>query len=113
MPNSASISRSIGKVMSTPAKASSWMCRPWVTACSATLAPLVELIGRHVLAADRIHGDDTTVPVLAKSKTVTGRLWTYVRDDRPFGGRDPPAAVFFYSRDRAGDHPERHLTGYA
>src|ERR1700680_2098589 len=54
----------------------------WVGACSATLAPLVELIRRHVLAADRIHGDDTTVPVLAKNKTVTGRLWTYVRDDR-------------------------------
>jgi transposase len=53
------------------------------------------------------------VPVLAKGKTVTGRLWTYVRDDRPFSGRAPPAAVFFYSRDRAGDHPERHLAGYA
>jgi hypothetical protein len=60
-----------------------------------------------------VHGDDTPVPVLAKGKTVTGRLWTYVRDDRPFGGRAPPAAVFFYSRDRAGDHPERHLAGYA
>src|ERR1700760_2126476 len=77
----------------------------WVGACSATLAPLVELICRHVLAADRIHGDDTTVPVLAKNKTVTGRLWTYVRDDRPFGGSDPPAVMFFYSRDRGGEHP--------
>ena len=48
-----------------------------------------------------------------KARRRTGRLWTYVRDDRPFGGRDPPAAVFFYSRDRAGDHPERHLNGYA
>src|ERR1700726_3270987 len=85
----------------------------WVGACSATLAPLVELIGRHVLAADRIHGDDTTVPVLAKNKTVTGRLWTYVRDDRPFGGSDPPAAMFFYSRDRGGEHPRRHLSGWA
>jgi len=84
----------------------------WVGACSATLAPLVELIGRHVLAADRIHGDDTTVPVLAKSKTVTGRLWTYVRDDRPCGGSDPPAAMFFYSRDRGGEHPRRHLSGW-
>src|SRR6266481_3249432 len=80
--------------------------------CSATLAPLVELIRRHVLAADRIHGDDTTVPVLAKNKTVTGRLWTYVRDDRPFGGSDPPAAMFFYSRDRGGEHPRRHLSGW-
>jgi transposase len=84
----------------------------WVGACSATLAPLVELIRRHVLAADRIHGDDTTVPVLAKNKTVTGRLWTYVRDDRPCGGSDPPAAMFFYSRDRGGEHPRRHLSGW-
>src|SRR5437763_94242 len=85
----------------------------WVGACCATLMPLIELIGHHVLLADRLHGDDTTVPVLAKNKTVTGRLWTYVRDDRPFGGHDPPAAVFFYSRNRAGNHPEGHLTGYA
>src|SRR5437763_12515535 len=84
----------------------------WVGACSAALAPLVELIRRHVLAADRIHGDDTTVPVLAHNKTVTGRLWTYVRDDRPFGGTDPPAAMFFYSRDRGGEHPRRHLSGW-
>src|SRR5262249_26304727 len=61
---------------------------------------------------ERIHGDDTTVPVLAKSHCRTGRIWTYVRDDRPFGGADPPAAVFFYSPDRAGIHPERHLAGY-
>src|SRR6202051_64548 len=54
-----------------------------------------------------------TVPVLAKVKTRTGRIWTYVRDDRPFGGTDPPAAVFFYSPDRAGIHPERHLAGYS
>src|SRR5271170_6641598 len=82
----------------------------WVGACSATLAPLIELIRQHVLAADRIHGDDTTVPVLAKNKTVTGRLWTYVRDDRPFGANDAPAAMFFYSRDRGGEHPRRHLS---
>src|SRR5712692_8705006 len=84
----------------------------WVGACSATLAPLTELIRRHVLTADRLHGDDTTVPVLAKNKTATARLWTYVRDDRPFGGRDPPAAMFFYSRDRGGEHPRRHLAGW-
>ena len=84
----------------------------WVGACSATLAPLVELIRRHVLSARRLHGDDTTVPVLAKDKTATGRLWTYVRDDRPFGGKDPPAALFFYSRDRGGEHPRRHLSGW-
>jgi len=84
----------------------------WVGACTATLAPLVALIRAHVLAAGRIHGDDTTVPVLAKNKTTTGRLWTYVRDDRPFGGPAPPAAVFHYSPDRRGEHPQRHLAGY-
>jgi transposase len=85
----------------------------WVGAAAATLMPLIEVIRRHVFAAERIHADDTTVPVLAKGKTRTGRLWTYVRDDRPFGGPDPPAAVFFYSRDRGGEHPEQHLSGYA
>ncbi len=84
-----------------------------VGACTAVLMPLYELIKAHVFAAARIHGDDTTVPVLAKIKTRTGRLWTYVRDDQPFGGPDPPAAVFFYSADRAAIHPERHLAGYS
>ena len=65
------------------------------------------------LAAERLHGDETTVPVLAQSKTITGRLWTYVRDDKPFGGPAPPAAIFHYSRDRTGEHPCRHLAGYA
>jgi len=65
------------------------------------------------MSAERVHGDDTTVPVLAKGKTVTGRLWTYVRDDQPFGGPDPPAAIFYYSRDRRGEHPNKHLAGYA
>jgi transposase len=74
---------------------------------------LVDVIRSHVFAAERIHADDTTVPVLAKGKTRTGRLWTYVRDDRPFAGPDPPAAVFFYSPDRGGEHPEQHLAGYA
>ena len=85
----------------------------WVGAAAATLMPLVDEIQAHVFAAQRIHADDTTVPVLAKDKTRTGRLWTYVRDDRPFAGPDPPAAVFFYSRDRGGEHPEQHLAGYA
>lgn len=76
------------------------------------LSPLVALIRHHVLAAERTHGDDTTVPVLAKGKTVTGRLWTSVRDDRPFGGPAPPAAMFYFSRDRRGEHPPRHLAGY-
>jgi transposase len=85
----------------------------WVGAAAATLMPLIEAIRAHVFAAERIHADDTTVPVLAKGKTRTGRLWTYVRDDRPFAGPDPPAAAFFYSRDRGGEHPEQHLASYA
>ena len=85
----------------------------WVGAAAETLMPLVEAIRTHVFAAERIHGDDTTVPVLAKGKTRIGRLWAYVRDDRPFAGPDPPAAVFFYSRDRGGEHPEQHLASYA
>jgi transposase len=85
----------------------------WVGAAAATLMPLVEAIRAHVFAAERIHADDTTVPVLAKGKTRIGRLWTYVRDDRPFAGPGPPAAAFFYSRDRGGEHPERHLASFA
>jgi len=84
-----------------------------VGACAAALRPLHAWIERHVLAAERLHGDDTTVPILAKGRTVTGRVWVYVRDDRPFGGRDPPAALFYASRDRTREHPERHLASYA
>ncbi|CAH0356899.1 IS66 family transposase IS66 [Sphingobium sp. CECT 9361] len=80
-----------------------------VGTCTAALMPLYLLIEAHVLAAERLHGDDTTVPVLAKTKTDTGRIWTYVRDDRPFGGPAPPAAIFHYSRDRRGEHPVGHL----
>ena len=65
------------------------------------------------MAAERLHGDDTTVPVLAKGRTRTGRLWAYVRDDRPFAGPAPPAALFRYSPDRRGEHPERHLVGWS
>jgi hypothetical protein len=83
-----------------------------VGACTASLAPLVELIRAHVFAAEKLHADDTTIPVLAKGKTVTGRIWTYVRDDKPFGGADPPASVFYYSRDRGGAHPQAHLADY-
>ncbi|TIL81789.1 MAG: IS66 family transposase [Mesorhizobium sp.] len=84
-----------------------------VGAGAAVLMPLFKRLEAHVLAASRLHGDDTTVPVLAKGKTDTGRLWTYVRDDRPFGGADPPAAVFYYSRDRRGEHPAAHLAGWS
>jgi transposase len=85
----------------------------WVGACTMALAPLVTLIKGHVLSAERIHGDDTTVPVLAKGKTIKGRLWVWVRDDRPFAGPSQPAAVFFYSRDRCGEHPRQHLQSYS
>ena len=84
-----------------------------VGSCAVLLQPLCDLIRTHVLAAERLHGDDTTVPVLARQQTRTSRLWTYVRDDRPFAGHAPPAALFFYSRDRTAEHPERHLSGYA
>jgi transposase len=83
-----------------------------VGACVVALDPIIQALWVHVLSAERIHADDTTVPVLAKMKTVTGRIWTYVRDDRPFGGKDPPAAVFRYSRTRAGEHPQQHLASY-
>ncbi len=78
----------------------------------AALEPLLRRVESHVMAADRLHGDDTIVPVLAKGKTDTGRCWIYVRDDRPFGGTDPPAAMFYYSRDRKGEHPQAHLARY-
>jgi transposase len=84
-----------------------------VGAGCAVLDPILRRFEAHVFAADRLHGDDTTVPVLAKGKTDTGRCWVYVRDDRPFGGAAPPAAMFYYSRDRAGEHPQAHLATYA
>jgi transposase len=84
-----------------------------VGACTAVLQPLHALIERHVLAAERLHGDDTTVPILAKGKTVKGCIWTYVRDDRPFDGRAPPAALYYASRDRRHEHPSRHLRDFA
>ena len=84
-----------------------------VGAVCTVMQPVFERIEAHVLAAERLHGDDTTVPVLAKGKTDVGRCWTYVRDDRPFGGPAPPAAVFYYSRDRRGEHPRGHLARWS
>lgn len=84
-----------------------------VGACCAALTPLSRCLNAHVLAAERLHGDDTTVPVLASGKTDVGRCWVYVRDDRPFGGAAAPAAMFCYSRDRGGAHPQAHLASYA
>jgi transposase len=83
-----------------------------VGACTTVLQPLHTLIEAHVLAAERLYGDDTTVPILAKGKTVTGHIWTYVRDDRPFGSRAPPAAIYYASRDRRHEHPVRHLRAF-
>ena len=83
-----------------------------VGACTAALMPLFRLLEAHVLSGDRLHGDDTTVPVLAKGKTDTGRLWVYVRDDRPFGGRAPPVAIYYYSRNRRTEHPVEHLRSW-
>jgi len=86
----------------------------WVGAASELLTPLVDEIRKHVLAAAKIHADDTPVPVLApgNGKTKTGRLWTYVRDDRPAGYSTAPAAWFTYSEDRKGEHPRRHLKDF-
>lgn len=83
----------------------------WVGGCSRLLEPLVEALRRYVTAAGKLHADDTPVPVLApgNGKTKTGRLWTYVRDDRPAGDTAAPAVWFTYSPDRKGEHPEQHL----
>ena len=86
----------------------------WVGGTSRLLEPLVEALRRHVMSAGKLHADDTPVPVLApgNGKTKTGRLWTYVRDDRP-AGDDTPAAVWFaYSPDRRGEHPRQHLRSF-
>jgi transposase len=84
-----------------------------VGAVTFALMPLYRRIEAHVLSAERLHGDDTTVPVMAKVKTDVARLWVYVRDDRPFAGADPPAALFHYSRDRRGEHPRAHLASWS
>jgi transposase len=84
-----------------------------VGACTMVLQPLHALIERHALSAERLHGDDTTVPILAKGQTVKGHIWVYVRDDRPFGGRSPPAALYYASRNRRHEHPARHLQNFS
>jgi transposase len=86
----------------------------WVGGASALLDPLVEAVGRHVLTAAKLHADDTPVPVLCPGRgtTKTGRLWTYVRDDRPAGSVDPPAVLFRYSPDRKGERPRQHLRAF-
>ena len=77
------------------------------------LKPVFDLIETHVFQAERLHGDDTTIPILAKGQCTTGRIWVYVRDDQPFAGPAPPAAVFYASSDRRGEHPQRHLADFS
>ena len=86
----------------------------WVGETARLLEPLVDVLGRYVLAAEKVHADDTPVPVLdpGRGKTKTGRLWTYVRDDRPAASRDPPAVWYRYSPNRKGEHPQTHLRHY-
>jgi len=86
----------------------------WVGCCSRLMKPLVEVLRRHVMSAAKLHGDDIPVPVLAPGlgKTKTGRLWTYVRDDRPAGDQVPPAVWFGYTPDRKGEHPRAHLSSF-
>jgi len=83
----------------------------WIGGTSKLLGPLVEALRRYVMAASKLHADDTPVPVLApgQGRTKTGRLWTYVRDDRPAGDSAAPAVWFAYSPDRKGEHPAQHL----
>jgi hypothetical protein len=86
----------------------------WVGKAAWLLSPLVEAVASHVMAAEKLHADDTPVPVLAPGtgKTKTGRLWVYLRDERPYGGPTPPAVVYRYSPDRKGEHPRAHLASF-
>jgi transposase len=84
-----------------------------VGAACLALRPILTALERHVFSAERLHGDDTTVPVLAAGKTDIARCWVYVADDKPFGGTSPPAAMFYYSRDRSGEHPQAHLARWS
>ena len=87
----------------------------WVGQCNALLRPLVAALQAYVLSAGKLHADDTPVPVLApgEGKTKTGRLWTYVRDDRPAGSETSPAVWFAYSPNRRGEHPQSHLKSFS
>ncbi len=83
-----------------------------IGAIAAAVKPVYLLLEAHTLGAGRLHGDDTTVPRLAKYKTDIARMWTYVCDDAPFAGGRAPSALFYYSRDRKGEHSRQHLVGY-
>lgn len=86
----------------------------WVGNVSALLTPLIDALRAHVFSADVVHADDTPIPVLApgRGKAKTGRLWTYVRDERPCAGEVAPAVWFAYTSDRKGEHPQRHLENF-
>jgi transposase len=86
----------------------------WVGRSAALLKPLADVVGSHVMAASKLHADDTPVPVLepGRGRTKTGRLWVYVRDDRPSGSAEPPAAFYRYSPDRKGERPRKHLAAF-
>ena len=86
----------------------------WVGQVFALLRPLIDALERHVMQGDRLYADDTTVPVLAPGtgKTKTGRLWAYLRDERPYGGTGPPAVRYCYSPDRRSQHPRAHLASF-
>lgn len=86
----------------------------WVGQSARLLRPLVDAVGTHVMTAERVHADDTTIPVLdpGRGTTKTGRLWCYVRDDRPFAGAAAPAVIYHYSPDRKGEHPRSHLASF-
>jgi transposase len=86
----------------------------WVGQCAALLRPLIDALGRHVMAGAVLHADDTPVPVLAPGMghTRTARLWAYVRDEQPWAGAAPPAVLYRYSPDRKGEHPRAHLAGF-
>jgi hypothetical protein len=87
----------------------------WAAGCFRLLDPLVEALARHVMAADKLHADDTPLPVLepGRGRTKTGRLWTYVRDDRPAASTDRPAVLFRYAPDRKGERPREHLRAFS
>jgi transposase len=86
----------------------------WVGAASRLVSPLVAAVRRYVLGGGQLHADDTPLPVLdpGRGRTKTGYLWTYVRDERPWGSNMAPAVWFEYSPNRKGEHPRRHLRDF-
>jgi transposase len=91
----------------------------WCGGAMKTLAPLIEKIEAEIMASDLLHADDTPIRVLDRSRkdrglgkgVKQGRIWAYVRDQRPWAGQDPPGAVYYFSPDRKGEHPRKHLAG--